>query len=232
MFAVRKSAQRGRTHLSWLDARHSFSFGDYHDPAWHGFRSLRVLNDDAIAPGGGFGMHPHRDMEILTWVREGSLRHRDSLGNEGVLAPGRMQRMTAGTGIFHSEHNPSADVSTRLLQIWIHPRRKGLDPAYEERDFPAAERFGRLRLLASPDGSAGSLRIHQDAWTYLGTLPAGTDLRHPLAPGRFAWVQVLRGSLHLGDRPLAAGDGVAVSEESALRFLAEEEAEVMVFELT
>src|SRR5262249_10063678 len=199
--------------LDWLDSRHSFSFGDYYDPAQLGFRSLRVLNDDRVAPGTGFGMHPHRDMEILTWVLSGALEHADSLGNGSVIRPGQVQRMTAGTGILHSEYNPSETEPVHLLQIWIVPAHKGLTPGYEERTFEPSELRGRLRLLASADGRDGAVTIHQDADVYAALLGPGQAVTHALRPGRSAWVQVAEGAVTLNGQPLRAGDGAAVRDE-------------------
>src|SRR4051812_28822810 len=210
MIAVRPSAERGVTRLDWLDSRHSFSFGDYFDPGNVQFRSLRVLNDDKVAPGAGFGMHPHRDMEIITYVINGALEHRDSLGNGEVLRPGEVQRMTAGTGIRHSEFNPSAAEPVHLYQIWLLPERAGLTPGYEQKAFSEAEKQDRWRLVASPDGRDGSLTIRQDARLYLAALTGARELRHELANGRHAWLQVLRGKVVVNDTELAAGDGAAI----------------------
>jgi redox-sensitive bicupin YhaK (pirin superfamily) len=231
MIAHRPAGARGRTQIDWLDSYHSFSFGDYYDPAHHGFRSLRVLNDDVVAAGAGFGMHPHRDMEILTWVLEGELEHRDSLGSRSRIRPGELQRMTAGTGILHSEYNPSATERVRLLQVWLLPERKGLTPGYEQREFPAAGRSGRLQLLASHDGRDGSLSIHQDADVYAAVLAAGQETTHTLTPGRHAWVQVARGSVTLNGKTLNEGDGAAVSDETDLRLSGVMPSEVLLFDL-
>ena len=205
MIRVRSADERGQTALDWLDSRHSFSFNDYYDPAHMGFRTLRVINDDKVAPAAGFGRHPHRDMEILTYVIRGALEHRDSLGSGEVLRPGEVQRMTAGTGIAHSEFNPSPTEPVHLLQIWLLPERRGLTPGYEQKPFPEAERRGRWRLVASRDGRDGSVTIHQDADVYATLLEPGESVRHELRPGRHAWVQVARGSAALNGRPLGAG---------------------------
>jgi quercetin 2,3-dioxygenase len=231
MITLRPANERGQTALSWLDSRHSFSFGDYYDPDHMGFRSLRVINDDQVAPGAGFGMHPHRDMEIITYVVNGALEHRDSLGTGEVLRPGEVQRMTAGTGIRHSEFNPSATEPVHLLQIWLLPERTGLTPGYEQKAFPEAERRGRWRMVAARDGRDGAVTINQDADVYATRLEPGETARHDLRPGRHAWVQVARGSVTLNGRTLRAGDGAAVSNEAALAVAATEPAEVLLFDL-
>src|SRR5262245_39225920 len=212
MIRIRGAAERGGFDHGWLDTRHTFSFGRYYDPRHMGFRALRVINEDWVKPGRGFGAHPHENMEIVTYVLEGELEHRDSLGSGGVIRPGELQRMTAGTGIVHSEANPSPSETVHLYQIWMLPGREGLDPSYEQRAFPADERQNRLRVVASPDGRDGSLTIRQDASLYLGTLDAGREVSHALSPGRHAWLQVLRGQVRLNGRGLSQGDGAAVSE--------------------
>jgi redox-sensitive bicupin YhaK (pirin superfamily) len=231
MITIHKAAERGRTHIGWLDSWHSFSFGDYFDPENMGFRSLRVLNDDRVAPGTGFGMHPHRDMEILTWVLSGTLEHRDSLGSGGVIRPGDLQRMTAGTGIRHSEVNPSAAEPVHLLQVWIQPEKKGLQPSYEQKTSPAAERRGRLQHLAGPSGADGAVTIRQDADLFATLLDKGEQVTHTLRLGRHAWVQVATGSVRLNGTTLAAGDGAAVTGERELTLAADGPAEVLVFDL-
>jgi quercetin 2,3-dioxygenase len=231
MIRIRPARRRGQTALGWLDSRHTFSFGDYYDPEHMGFRSLRVLNDDRVAPGGGFGTHPHRDMEIVTYVLGGALAHRDSLGTGSVIKAGDVQRMTAGTGIRHSEFNASADEPVHFLQIWLLPERRGLAPGYEQRTVPEAEKRGRLRLVASHDGRDGSLTIHQDADVYAAVLDPGERASHRLRPGRHAWVQVARGSVTLNGQPLRAGDGAAVSDETSLDLAGTEPAEVLLFDL-
>jgi quercetin 2,3-dioxygenase len=231
MITVRKSEDRGHAQFGWLDSRHSFSFGDYHDPKHMGFRSLRVINDDIIAGGGGFGTHPHRDMEILTWVLDGALKHADSMGHAQVLRPGELQYMSAGTGVTHSEHNASPTEPVRLLQIWIMPDQRGLTPAYGQKAFPV-EPDGRLRLLASPTEVDGAVRINQDAKMLVGKLnPGQAPISYDLAEGRHAWVQVARGSLTLNGEKLEEGDGAAVSNEQKLTFNATMPAEFMVFDL-
>jgi quercetin 2,3-dioxygenase len=231
MIQIRPADERGRTRTGWLDSRHTFSFGDYADPANMGFRALRVINEDWIAPGGGFGTHPHRDMEILTVVLEGALAHRDSTGGAGELRPGEVQQMSAGTGIRHSEYNASDREAVHLLQIWLLPERAGVQPSYDQRPFPAEGRRGRLQLLASRDGRDGALPIHQDAELYTTGLRPGETVTHALRPGRHAWVQVARGSVELNGQPLRSGDGAAVSEETSLALSAHEPAEVLVFDL-
>jgi redox-sensitive bicupin YhaK (pirin superfamily) len=231
MISLRPADQRGRTRLDWLDSWHSFSFGDYYDPRAMGFRSLRVMNEDRVAPGAGFGMHGHRDMEIVTLVLSGALEHRDSLGHGEVLRPGELQRMTAGTGIRHSEVNPAAGEPTHLYQIWLLPERPGLEPGYEQRPFAPAERQGRWQLVASRDGRDGSLVIHQDAAILLASLAQGQSLTREIAPGRHAWLQVLSGGGMLGNQRLAAGDGVAVSDEAAVEFAAAGTSELLLFDL-
>ena len=231
MIHIRKAADRGHFDHGWLNTYHTFSFADYFDPTQLGFRSLRVINDDRVQPGQGFGMHGHRDMEIVTYVLEGALEHRDSLGNGSVLRPGELQHMTAGTGVRHSEFNPSDKEWVHLYQIWLLPNQKGLEPSYEQRAFPAEGRQGKLRLVASPTGEQGSLTIHQDARLYLSTLKAGESVAHPLTLGRHAWLQVLRGQAALNDHALSAGDGAAVSDEEKLEIRGQDDAEVMLFDL-
>jgi redox-sensitive bicupin YhaK (pirin superfamily) len=231
MIRPRRSAERGHFDHGWLDTYHTFSFGDYYDPAQLGFRSLRVINEDRVEPGQGFGMHGHRDMEIITYVLDGALQHRDSLGNGSVLRPGELQHMSAGTGVRHSEFNPSDREWVHLYQIWLVPDRQGLPPGYEQKAFPAQERQGTLRLVASPIGERGSLIIHQDARLYLATLRAGQAVTHALNPGRHAWLQVLRGQAALGSQLLSAGDGAAISDERELEIRAPDDAEVLLFDL-
>jgi redox-sensitive bicupin YhaK (pirin superfamily) len=210
---------------------HTFSFGDYYDPAHMGFRSLRVMNDDVVEGGHGFPTHPHRDMEIITWVLSGSLEHKDSMGTGSVIRPGDMQRMTAGTGVFHSEYNPSKSESVRLMQIWLLPERRGLTPGYEQKSFPIAERSGQLRLIASPDGRDGSVTVHQDVAVYTAILKAGEKVALDLAPGRHAWLQVPTGGVKLNGKDLGTADGAAVSEETRLSIEATADAEILLFDL-
>jgi len=231
MIVRRPAGERGRTQIGWLDSWHSFSFGDYYDPAHVEFRSLRVLNDDQVAAGQGFGMHPHRDMEIITYMVSGALEHKDSLGTGSVIRPGEVQRMSAGTGIRHSEFNPSPTEPAHLLQIWLTPERRGLTPGYEQKAFPDAERRNRWRLVASRDGRDGSVTMHQDAAMYVTTLDAGNKVTRSLDRGRHGWLQVVRGAVTLNGQPLQAGDGAAVSDESELTVTASEQAEIVLFDL-
>ena len=231
MITLRPSSERGRFDHGWLQTHHTFSFADYRDPAHMGFRSLRVINEDLVAPGQGFPTHGHRDMEILTYILEGALEHKDSLGSGSVIRPGDVQRMSAGKGVLHSEFNPDAERPVHLLQIWILPDRSGLQPEYEEKHFPEEARRGVLRLVASKEGREGSLRIHQDAAVLAGLLGVGDRVVHELGDGRHAWVQLARGRVRLNGRELAAGDGAAVSQEPALELEALEDAELLVFDL-
>lgn len=231
MLTIRPGHQRGHFDHGWLDTYHTFSFADYFDPAHHNFRSLRVINEDRVAPGQGFGMHGHRDMEIVTIVLEGALEHRDSLGNGEVLRPGEVQRMSAGTGIRHSEFNPSPTEPVHLYQIWLFPREKGLTPSYEQKALDPAAKHNRLQLVAAPVGSGAPLTIHQDAEIYVADLTPGTHVTHRLAKGHGAWLQVLRGSVALNGQSLNAGDGVAVEDETALEIAANTNAEVLMFDL-
>lgn len=231
MIRVRRAFERGHFDHGWLDTYHTFSFSRYHDPRHMGFRSLRVINEDRVAPGKGFGTHPHRNMEIVTYVLEGALQHRDSLGTGSTIRPGELQRMTAGTGITHSEFNPSATDPVHLYQIWLLPERDGLKPSYEQRNFPEQDRNNRLCLVASPGGEDGSLAIQQDARLYLASLDPGREVSHELTADRHAWLQVLRGGVHLGGIKLSAGDGAALSDESALALRADGPSEVLLFDL-
>ncbi len=231
MVTIRKAGERGHFQHGWLDTYHTFSFADYHDPKWMGFRSLRVINEDRVAPGQGFPTHPHRDMEILTYVLEGGLRHRDSMGNGEVIRPGEVQRMTAGTGVTHSEFNDSKSEPVHLLQIWVFPEKKGLAPGYEQKFFADDEKRGRLRLVASPEASDGSVKIHQDVRLYASLLGAGEDVTHKLAAGRAAWVQVARGSVTLNGQRLDQGDAAAISDEVMVKLAGVKEAEVLLFDL-
>jgi hypothetical protein len=231
MITVRPGAERGRTRFDWLDSYHSFSFGDYYDPERLGFRSLRVINEDWVEPGQGFGTHPHRDMEILTYVLEGALQHRDSLGSGSVIRPGEVQMMTAGTGVTHSEFNASRSDRVHLLQIWIIPAARGLKPAYAQKVFPAAEREGRLRVVASGDARDGSLKMNQDAAVLAALLEPGRQVTHEPGPGRHAWVQVARGEIGLNGVQLVAGDGAAASGEKSLELKARSASEILLFDL-
>jgi redox-sensitive bicupin YhaK (pirin superfamily) len=231
MINIRRSSERGATRLDWLDSRHSFSFGDYFDPEQMGFLSLRVINDDRVAPGGGFGTHGHRDMEILTYVLEGALEHRDSLGTGSVIRRGDLQRMSAGTGIRHSEFNPSPSEPVHFLQIWLLPERTGLRPGYEQQHFPEAEKRGLLRLIAARDGREGAITIHQDVDLYAALLDAGQAVSHRVGDGRGAWVQVAAGSVTLNGHRLTAGDGAAAIGEPVLEVVGTEPVEVLLFDL-
>ncbi len=231
MILVRKAEDRGHADHGWLRANHTFSFAGYHDPDHMGFRSLRVMNEDRVAPGQGFGTHPHRDMEIVTYVLEGALEHKDSMGNGEVLRPGEFQRMSAGTGITHSEFNPSDISPVHLYQIWLLPARTGIEPSYEQKRFDDGGMNNRLRLVASPDAAEGSLRIHQDARIYLAKLDERIRIDRQLAADRHAWLQVLRGSVALNGEELLVSDGAAVSRESCLEIEATESAEIMLFDL-
>jgi redox-sensitive bicupin YhaK (pirin superfamily) len=231
MIRVRKKGDRGHADHGWLNTWHTFSFAGYQDPEHMGFRSLRVMNEDIVAPGKGFGTHPHHDMEIVTYVLHGALEHKDSMGNGEVLRPGEFQRMTAGTGITHSEFNPSPDEPVHLYQIWLRPDRKGIEPGYEQKAFAVEERQDRLRLVASPDAEDGSLLIHQDVRIYLSLLSEGRKLQHQLDPERHAWLQVVAGSLTLNGQSLVASDGAEVSDEEALEVTATEDAEFFLFDL-
>ena len=231
MITIRKSAERGHADHGWLNSYHTFSFAGYRDPAHMGFRSLRVINEDRVAAGQGFGTHAHHDMEIVSYVLDGELEHKDSMGNGEILRPGEFQRITAGTGITHSEFNPSADRPTHFYQIWLLPERKGIEPSYEQKAFEAAGRQNRFQLVASRDGREGSLLIHQDAQIYLADVQAGASLTRELAGDRHAWLQVLRGSLTVNGHSLHAGDAAAASDEDRLTIHGDEQAELMLFDL-
>jgi hypothetical protein len=231
MIAVRPATERGYADHGWLDTRHTFSFASYHDPRHMGFRSLRVINEDRVKPGEGFGTHAHRDMEILTWVLDGALGHKDSMGNGSVIRPGDLQRMSAGTGLTHSEFNSSPETPVHFLQIWLLPRARDLPPGYEQKHFTQEARRGRLRLIAADDGRDGAVTIHQDADLWTALLQPGDSVRHALAPGRYAWLHVARGAVSLNGSTLGAGDGAAVRDESALEITGAVRAEVLLFDL-
>ncbi len=232
MITIRPSDERGLgEHGGWLKSRHTFSFANYHDPRHMGFRALRVINEDRVKPGAGFDSHGHRDMEIITYVLDGALEHKDSLGTGSVIRPGEIQRMSAGTGIVHSEYNHSKDKPVHFLQIWIMPERAGIAPGYDQRDFPAAERRGRLRLVAARDGRDGALTVHQDVELYSALLKGDEKVSHGLGPGRHAWLHVARGAVSLNGHDLEAGDGAAASDESRLDIAAAGEAEILLFDL-
>ena len=231
MITIRPSNERGGGDYGWLKTRHTFSFSDYSDSKWMGFRSLRVINEDWVAPGGGFPTHPHRDMEIITYVLSGKLEHKDSLGTGSVILPGDGQRMTAGRGIRHSEANASPTESVHLLQIWILPDRSGHEPGYEQKSFPESEKRGKFRLIASNDGAEGSVKINQDAKLFVTLLAAGAEVSQSLGGKRSAWLQVAKGEIELNGKRLKQGDGAAISDEAKLKVKAIEEAEVLLFDL-
>jgi hypothetical protein len=230
MIQLRKAHDRGHANHGWLDSWHTFSFADYHDPAHVSFSALRVINEDRVAPGEGFPAHPHRDMEIITYVLEGALEHKDSLGTGAVIHPGEVQRMSAGTGIRHSEFNHSQSEPVHFLQIWILPNRLGVKPGYDQKRIDPTELDGKLRLVASPDGRAGSVTIHQDASVYAARLN-GNEVTYTPAPGRRAWLQVARGAVQLNGTTLQAGDGAGIENEPTLRLVADGSAEVLLFDL-
>ena len=231
MITFRDGTARGHTQTGWLDSRHTFSFADYYDPAQMGFRSLRVINEDRVIAGAGFPTHSHKDMEILTYVLEGALEHKDSLGNGAVIRPGEVQRMRAGTGIQHSEFNPSKAEPVHFLQIWIIPDRNGLTPSYEQKAFPLEERQGRFRLVSDPGGLDGAVTIHQDARLFVANLAAGQRVVRDITSGRGAWLQVARGIVALNSTTMRAGDGAAIEREPAISVGAETDAEVLLFDL-
>ncbi len=231
MITVRPAAQRGETQIDWLDSKHSFSFADYYDPANLGFRALRVINDDRIASGAGFPTHGHRAMEILTYVLDGALEHRDSLGTGSVIRPGDVQIMSAGTGIRHSEFNPSASEPLRLLQIWMIPERSGLTPRYDQKAFSAEERQGRLRLVGARDGREGAVTIYQDIDLYAASLDKGQSVSHAIRPDRHVWIQMARGKASVNGQPVAEGDGVAITGESRVEIAGVDGAELLLFDL-
>jgi redox-sensitive bicupin YhaK (pirin superfamily) len=231
MLTLRPSEERGHADHGWLKSHHTFSFANYHDPRYMGFGPLRVINDDHIAAGRGFGTHGHRDMEILTYVLDGAVAHQDSMGNGSTIRPGDVQRMSAGRGVQHSEFNPQADRGTHLLQIWIEPDVTGIAPEYEEKHFEESDKRGRLRLVASPDGQDGSVRIHQDARLYAGLFDGDESATLSLPAGRRAWVHVARGSVTVNGQALQAGDAAALQEEGSIALSAGDGAEVLVFDL-
>jgi redox-sensitive bicupin YhaK (pirin superfamily) len=232
MITIRPADARGMANFGWLDSRHTFSFGEYYDPNHMGFASLRVINEDKVAPKKGFPPHSHRDMEIITYVLDGALEHKDSIGNGSVIRPGKVQRMSAGTGITHSEYNASTTDPVHLLQIWILPERRGIEPGYEEKTFAIAEKPGALVLVGSRDGRNGSVLIHQDVDLYATSLPAGQSVSHNLLPGRFTWVQVARGSVQLNNHHLTAGDGAAIAEEENITLHSNsDDTEVLLFDM-
>jgi len=231
MMQLRKANERGHANHGWLDSHHSFSFADYYDPAHMGFRSLRVINEDRVQPARGFGTHPHRDMEIITYVLEGALQHRDSMGNGSVIRPGDVQRMSAGTGVTHSEYNASNSDLVHFLQIWLLPARSGIAPGYEQKHFADADKLGRLRLVASPDGADGSVSINQDVRLYAALLRDGDSLVHALANGRRAYVHVARGSAAVNGNALEAGDAIALDGEAEVAIAGRGDGEILLFDL-
>jgi len=231
MITRRPAAERGVSNLGWLDSRHTFSFGEYHDPKHMGFRTLRVINDDRVLGGAGFGRHPHRDMEIFSYVLAGKLSHEDSLGTGATVGAGEVQKMSAGTGILHSEFNPSPTDPLRFLQVWIIPERRGLRPSYEQRAFVDDEKRGRLKLIGSRDGSQGSIVFHQDVAIYASVLGEGDAVEHRVAPGRAAWLQVARGAVVVNGQRLEEGDGAALVDEAVLAIRGASESEVLLFDL-
>ncbi len=232
MIRIRKSSDRGSADHGWLVARHSFSFGDYFDREYMGFRALRVINEDRVQAGHGFGTHPHRDMEIITYILEGALEHKDSMGNGSIIRPGDVQYMSAGSGVLHSEENPSKTEGAHLLQIWLLPDVKNAPPLYDQKQFGAVEKTGKLRLVASADGAEGSVRIRQDAKLYASLLPVDQTVELPLAANRHAWVQVARGAVEINGEILNAGDGASISDEVRLTFKSRDpKTEFLVFDL-
>ena len=231
MLELRKAGDRGHANHGWLDSFHSFSFADYHDPAHMGFGALRVINEDRIQPGKGFGTHGHRDMEIISYVLEGALAHKDSMGNGSSIIPGDVQRMSAGKGVLHSEYNHAAADVTHFLQIWIEPDVTGIPPGYEQKHFDAASKRGRLRLVASPDGREGSVRIHQDAYVYAALLDSAERAAHALGPGRRAYVHVARGKVMVNGQPLTAGDALKATDTAQISLENGDKAEVLLFDL-
>jgi redox-sensitive bicupin YhaK (pirin superfamily) len=231
MITLRRGAERGYVDFGWLRSFHSFSFGDYYDPRHMGFSSLRVINEDRVSPGSGFPTHGHRDMEIVSYVLEGELAHQDSMGNGSVIRPGDVQRMSAGTGVRHSEYNHARDATTHFLQIWIVPDKQGIAPGYEEKNFPAAEKRGRMRLVASPDGADGSVHIHQDARMYVALVNGNEAIEQTLDPARRAYVHVARGEVEVNGEKLNAGDAAMLTRESSLALRNGKEAEVLTFDL-
>jgi redox-sensitive bicupin YhaK (pirin superfamily) len=231
MLTIRKAGERGHANHGWLDTWHTFSFANYYDPAEMGFGALRVINDDTVEPAQGFGMHGHRDMEIITYILGGALEHKDSMGHGSVIRRGDVQRMSAGRGVMHSEFNPSRSDPVRLLQIWIEPDVTGVKPSYEDRHYTDAEKRGRLRLIASPDGREGSTTIHQDAHVYAALLANGDAVTHELTPGRRAYVHVARGTVDVNGTRLSGGDGARISDERRIALANAADAEVLLFDL-
>jgi quercetin 2,3-dioxygenase len=231
MISVRKASDRGLTSIDWLKSRHTFSFGDYYDPHEQGFSDLRVINEDRVVPGAGFPTHSHSDMEIITYVIEGAVQHRDSMGNGSVIRPGDVQRMSAGTGVTHSEYNPSKVEDLHFLQVWIMPDRRGHQPGYEQKIIPDEEKRGHLRLIASPDGRDGSVTIHQDARIYAGEIEKGKPLMFENQAGRRNYVQIVKGAVELNGVALEAGDGARIIDETKIEIAGRDQSEVLLFDL-
>jgi len=231
MLTIRHAEERGHAQHGWLDSHHTFSFADYYDPAHMGFGALRVINEDRVIPGRGFGTHPHRDMEIVSYVLGGALAHKDSMGTGSTIKPGDVQRMSAGTGVLHSEYNASQSSPVHFLQIWLLPEHRGIQPSYEQKNFPEEEKRGKLRLIAAPDGREGSVTIHTDAAVYAGLFDKGEHAEVELATGRRSWVQVARGQVIVNGQQLSAGDGVALAQESKISVEGVDKGEVLVFDL-
>jgi redox-sensitive bicupin YhaK (pirin superfamily) len=231
MITIRKLSERGQANFGWLDSRHTFSFGQYYDPNHMGFSSLRVINEDKVTPGAGFGTHGHRDMEIITYVLEGALEHKDSIGTGSIIRAGEVQRMSAGTGILHSEFNHSNSSPVHFLQIWLLPQTKGLTPSYEQQYTHLTQTPGQLKLIASPNGGDGTLKVHQDVNLYGAVLSTGDRIRHTFNSDRQGWLQVARGALKLNETTLQAGDGTAIGDQSHLEITATEDAEILLFDL-
>lgn len=231
MLTVRKADDRGHANHGWLDSYHTFSFGSYYDPEHMGISNLRVINDDTVSPGGGFATHGHTDMEIVSYVLDGALEHKDSMGNGSVMRPGDVQRMSAGTGVRHSEYNHSSEEEVHFLQIWLEPNQTGVEPSYDQQHFPLAERRGKLVLFVSPDGRDGSIETHQDAYMYGTILEAGDTLTHQLEQGRRAYIHLARGKASINGQQMSAGDGIAIADEQQLNFEGIESAEILLFDL-
>ena len=231
MLALRPAEARGHLNFGWLDTHHSFSFGEYHDPAFMGFRSLRVINEDRVTGGAGFPTHPHRDMEIITLILEGAIAHKDSMGTGATIRPDEVQVMSAGTGVTHSEFNPNADQGAHFLQIWMLPNAQGLKPRYDQKAYPRAGRLNVLKLVLTPEPKGDEIVLHQDARIYLGALDAGRSISHPVGEGRHVWVQVTRGAGSVNGQAVKAGDGVAISFESKIDLAASEDLDVVLFDM-
>ena len=231
MLTLRRAEERGHANHGWLDTHHTFSFADYYDPKFSGFGALRVINDDTVAAGAGFQPHSHRDMEIISYVLTGALEHKDSLGNGSVIRPGEVQLMSAGTGVTHSEYNASRESPVHFLQIWLQPSHQGLPPGYEQKHFSDADKHARLRLIGSPDGAEGSVRIHQDARVFATLLESGSTVIHPIALGRKVWVHVARGQANVAGVSINAGDGIAIENDEQISISSDEAGELLLFDV-